>query len=102
MKKALISPNESVSYISAWIPNPDPTSSQKYLPEITTIVDGVRVAEVVANGSEFPIAPPLFWDDCADDVVADKWYYNTETTAIIQIPAAPPYPSTGTTGTQTV
>jgi len=93
MKKSLISPQESVQYVSSWTANPDPTSSQKYLPVFSTIENSARVAEVVANGAEFPITPPLFWTDCADDVVADQWYYNMETMAIIQIPSPPPYPT---------
>lgn len=35
-----------------------------------------RVCQVVENGKEFPVAPPLFWEDCPDDVVADKFEYD--------------------------
>jgi hypothetical protein len=54
--KALISPNELV-----------------YLPDG---VIGQRVAEVKPDDQIFPVAEPLFWMDCADNVVADKFYYN--------------------------
>jgi hypothetical protein len=33
---------------------------------------GDRVAEVTSI--VFPVASPLFWVDCADDVVADQFY----------------------------
>jgi hypothetical protein len=52
MKKALISPNELVTA-------PDGTV-------------GARVAQVVPDGQDFPIAQPLFWDYCPDNCVADE------------------------------
>ena len=68
MKNALISPNEaSYSY--------DKT------------VLGVRVAEVC--DAPFEVAPPLFWVECADDVVADQFYYDTDTQTIIAKPVKP-------------
>jgi hypothetical protein len=48
--KALISPNEK-------------------------ILDGVRVAQVAEDS--FEIALPLFWTDCPDYVIADLYYYNS-------------------------
>lgn len=68
MKNALISPNEQV-----------------YSYDKTLL--GVRVAEVL--DIPFGIAPPLFWVECADDVVADQFYYNTETQTIIPVPVKP-------------
>jgi hypothetical protein len=68
MKQALISPNEQVYNYSG-------------------MLLGERVAEVLAT--PFEVAPPLFWVECADDVVADQWYYNPATSQIIQIPEAP-------------
>lgn len=61
--KALISPNEPV-----------------YLPDGTT---GQRVAQVVADDG-FPVADPLFWLDCAADVVADQFYFDGS--AIVPVP----------------
>jgi hypothetical protein len=90
MKKALISPNEQVSYISGW-------DGQN--PVYTEL--GQRVAEVC--DAEFEVATPLFWLDCADDVVADQFYYDG--TAIQAIPESPPKPTSvqpTTTGTQTL
>lgn len=49
MKKALISPNEPVD-------------------------TGYRIAEV--SEQWFEVAPPLFWVDCSDDVVADQFWYD--------------------------
>jgi hypothetical protein len=54
--KALISPDEIV-----------------YLPDGNT---GERVAQVEPDDKIFPVANPLFWMDCADNVVADQFYYN--------------------------
>lgn len=91
MKKALISPMETVSCIVGWAPNPDTQSSTKYLPEYAVIDNSARVAEVAAD--TFPVAPPLFWVDCADNVVADQWYYNTVLVEIVEVPPPPPVPT---------
>lgn len=46
---------------------------------------GVRIAEVCDN--PFEVAYPLYWVECADDVVADQWYWNGLN--CIQIPQEP-------------
>lgn len=97
--KALIDPESIVQECIGWELNPNPTG-QKYIGVIVTIPNALRVSEIVAQ--EFPVAPPFFWVDCADNVVADQWYYDTQTTQIIQIPPAPPYPQQSTQGLQTV
>lgn len=85
MKNALISPNESpVKYISGWTTDTPPE------PIFTPIENSCRVAEVETQ--PFDVSPPLFWTPCADDVKADKFYYNTSDNEIYPIPAAPPYP----------
>lgn len=56
MKKALISPNETIS-------NFDGST-------------GYRVADVVNEA--FDVALPLFWSDCDDECVADLWYFKAE------------------------
>jgi hypothetical protein len=94
MKQALISPNEPVSYISGW------TDVKPYQPIYSVIPDAARVAEVC--DVDFPIAPPLFWVDCADDVVADQWYYNKQTQQIILVPPPAPRPDATVTGAQTL
>jgi len=37
---------------------------------------GYRVAQVVAEGETFPVASTLFWTPCADNVVADQFWYD--------------------------
>lgn len=59
---ALISPNESVE-------------------------SGYRVAEVALT--TFEVAPPLFWVDCADDVIADQFYYDPTDDQIKAVPVPP-------------
>jgi hypothetical protein len=56
MKKALISPNESVIHYDG------------------STVLGHRIAEVHDTG--FDVAAPLHWIDCADDLVVDTHYYD--------------------------
>jgi hypothetical protein len=65
MKQALISPEEKV---------------YSYTGELL----GDRVAQV--TDSPFVVAQPLFWMACSDEVVADKWYYDTVTYALIPVP----------------
>jgi len=48
---------------------------------------GVRVAEVA--DTTFEVNPILFWVECADDVMADRFYYDTETQTIIAVPVKP-------------
>lgn len=50
---------------------------------------GERVAQVVDNGETFPVAEPLYWLDCEDDVVADQWYLQAETNQILPKPLRP-------------
>ena len=98
MKKAIIDPRESVTKIIGW------TSATPPMPISEAIPDSARVAEIADQ--TFPVAVPLFWIACADDVIADQWYYDTVTQAIIVIPPAPPKPAAAdqpnATGVQTV
>jgi len=64
--KALISPIEQAVYISSWESTP-----QGIKPVFTQC--GVRVAEVCEV--VFEVAPPLFFVDCDDTVVADVYCY---------------------------
>ena len=48
---------------------------------------GYRVAEVHETG--FEVAEPLFWVDCADDVVADQFYYDPSDSTIKLVPIRP-------------
>ena len=68
MKKALIAPNETV-----------------HLPGGKT---GFRVAQVEPADKIFPVAEPLHWVDCADDAVADKFYFDVFN-GVVAIPVSP-------------
>jgi hypothetical protein len=46
---------------------------------------GYRVAQVEQDDKTFPVAPRLFWFPCADDVVANKYFYDPGTSTIIKI-----------------
>jgi hypothetical protein len=48
---------------------------------------GYRVAEVHETG--FEVAQALFWVDCADDVVADQFYYDPSDSTIKPVPIRP-------------
>jgi hypothetical protein len=83
MKKALISPNESpIEYVSGWTQDNPPQPIYLY------IENSCRIAQV--SNKTFEVAPPLFWTDCEDDVIANQWYYNINDSEIYQIPLPPP------------
>lgn len=91
--KALISPLETVSHIVSWELNPNWDGKElrnKYLSVYAVLPNAERVCEVVQN--EFPVAEPLFWIDCADDVDPNLFYYDTVTQTIKLIDNAP-YPT---------
>jgi len=52
---------------------------------------GYRVAEV--EPESFSVAEPLFWVDCADDVVADYFWYDPQDQTIKPIPQPEPEPA---------
>lgn len=70
--KALISPEEifNYSWISSWYKTND-----EWHPVYSEILNCQRVAEVEENDKIFSVAEPLYWLDCPDDCVADKWYF---------------------------
>lgn len=98
MKSALIDVNFQLQYVSSW--SPDPDHPGKYIPVYSPVPNGQRVAEVSA--APFPVAQPLYWLDCPDDIVADINYYDTvsQTFPLMLEPA--PYPVTDVLGTQTL
>jgi hypothetical protein len=53
---------------------------------------GYRVAQVVDQYQTFEVGQPLFWVECADDVVADKFWYNPDNQLIVPNPPPPPPP----------
>jgi hypothetical protein len=81
MKKALISPNNTlIKHITSWVGTNQPVFS--------TYPNSCRVAEVC--NMEFEVAPPLFWVDCDDSVVADQFYFDTVANEILPIVNVPP------------
>ena len=49
---------------------------------------GYMVAETHATG--FEVAQPLFWVDCADDVIADQFWYDPQDQSIKPNPQPEP------------
>jgi len=82
--KALISPSENpISYVSSW------SSTTPPYPIYSQYPNSCRVAQVEPDDQIFPVGGDLFWTDCPDDCVADRWYYDTVTQQIIKIVDAP-------------
>jgi hypothetical protein len=50
---------------------------------------GYRVAQVVNEGQTFEVGSPLFWTSCADDVIADEFWYDPSDDTIKPIPVPP-------------
>jgi hypothetical protein len=78
--KALIDPRFSVQYVDSW-------SGTPLKPVYATYPDSARVCQVA--DAEFEVAQPLFWVDCADDVIADQFYYDTQQNSIFPVVNAP-------------
>lgn len=91
MKKALIDPTTSVQHIVGWELNEHPTKEKpwKYLSVLEQYPNSARVAEVC--DTEFEVAEPFFWVDCADNVIADQFYYDTQSLSIYPV-VNDPYP----------
>ena len=75
MKKALVCPNEPVT-------------------------NGYRIAQVELPENVFPMAEPLYWMDCDNEVVADQWYFDTNENIIKQ--SLLYYTSVGSVGNQPI
>lgn len=67
--KALISPNEVVTAYDG-----------------TT---GTRVAQVEDDANIFPVATPLYWLDCAENVNSIDWWFNNGQLDLIPVPPIP-------------
>lgn len=85
-------------YISEW------TSTKPFEPIYAQYPNSARVAQVEHDDEIFPVGGDLFWTDCPDNCVADKWWYDmiSKTIQIIDnapIPAETDQPIT--TGIQT-
>jgi len=53
---------------------------------------GLRIAQTVPDGDEFPVADPLYWVPCADDVDASTYYWNGSAAVVKPAPPAPVSP----------
>ena len=51
---------------------------------------GYRVAQVMQDENTFPVASELMWVDCADEVVADQFWYDPSDETIKRIPEPQP------------
>lgn len=61
---------------------------------IEPVESGYRVAQVEQDANIFPVAEGLFWVACADDVVADKFWYDPQDQTIKPVPQPEPIPFT--------
>ena len=73
-----------------------------YTPVLTPIPNSARVCQVEPDDQTFPVAEPLFWTDCDDNVVADEFYYDTANQTINPIVNDPEPTSDVTVGVQTI
>lgn len=81
MKHALICPNEPVNFFDG--------------------KTGYRIAQTESSENIFSVADPLYWIDCADEVIADQWYYDTVDQIIKLIPVSELKSQTISNNTQT-
>jgi len=90
MKKALVNPKQTASYISDW----QYTSLTKmYTPVYSVYENSQLIADV--EDVEFEVAQPVYVLDCEDIVVAYRWYLDTSDNQIKEIVDALP-PENGT------
>lgn len=68
MKHALISPKEPVHYFDG--------------------SSGYRICDVVSR--EFPVAPPFYWVEVADNVTGEDYYWDGSEAKPIPVPPPPP------------
>ena len=61
---------------------------------------GYRVAEIHETG--FPVAEPLFWIDCPDDLIADSKWFDPLDNTFKDFPPQPELKKPITTNTQTI
>ena len=73
-QEALISPNEPI-YNYATPP----------------VQIGVRIAQIVPDGQQFPVADPLYWVQCDDSVNTNEYYWNGTACVLKPTPPAQEY-----------
>lgn len=74
MKEAMISPQEQRQYQTAW--EPSEFEGKPLVPVFGG--NGYRVAQVVPVGQTFPMAEPIFWTECSDEIEQDQFVYNPD------------------------
>ena len=70
-KEAMISPQEERQYQTGWDNSTTP-------PNPIMDGNGWRVAQTVPVGQTFPMAEPIFWTECGDDIEQDRFVYNPD------------------------
>jgi hypothetical protein len=86
--QALIDPTSFVQYVASWATNP--LDATTYVPVMATYPNSARVCQVQMDS--FEIAAPLFWTVCANDVMADEFWFSTVNSVFTPVVNAP-YPS---------
>jgi hypothetical protein len=84
MKKALINPNEQASYIASYTYN---SKTGRYYGNIAYYENSQIVCDVA--DTDFPVAPPFYWADCSDNIVAYQAYLDTTDGVVKEIINAP-------------
>lgn len=67
-QEAMICPNEIVNYQTAW--------SEEVPPKPVMNGIGWRVAQTASVGQTFPMAGPVYWMECPDDIVGNEFCYD--------------------------
>ena len=63
---------------------------------------GFRVAQVEQDANIFAVAEGLFWVDCADDVIADQFWFDPTDQTIKPVPQPEPTTQPISQGAQTL
>jgi hypothetical protein len=50
------------------------------------VPNGYRIAQVEPDDKIFGVAEPMYWMNCADEVVADFWYFDPSDRTIKEVP----------------
>jgi hypothetical protein len=75
---------------------------QALISTIEPVQTGYRVAQVEPDANVFAVAEAMFWAPCADDVVADKFWYDPTDNTIKAIPVPILEVQPATQGAQTL
>lgn len=77
--KALISPNEKAQQISSWTSETVDGRTSNYA-VYSDITNGCRIVQT--SETEFDVASPLYWVDCASDLDVNTNYFDTSDNTI--------------------